>query len=1065
MPADVLRQPKLNMLALSCLAALSLGEEGGLMLTRFNNTALSGPAAYSTVLQSLENITDCDTPSETCDQPCSLLLTGQLVPPAPGNYGFRLLFDPPLPYPSPDAYARLWVDDHLLYPQTDGPKPSGGGGVPLWLPLPPRALDASARPIEHAGAAKLSTYEVRVEYVCLAAAGCGARRLTLKWARFDETSVSPLPPGFAPIPASALRPDQSLLELQRRALSTKLQRGWGTYYHPGITTWVLLPESFAVKVGFYRLSTGAFLSPEGLTVDPTRLHAYAVRAGLHSYDNSYMEASVTWRDGGGNLNVSLEATASGSARQQLTLTATLNDVGDSGNASDFALLLFPNFTHGRAGEVGADNVSVWGAAAGLRRTALHLLQGAAVPPESINASLPGMPHNAPLLAVSLGGMASITLSTNATDSATAVSLATAAARANEASRLLRYAPHWHEVADALQTSLMWSLIYDPREGLVFPVTRNWRFGPGSVDGDTTEGLFCWDGSFASYMLSLDALDLSFSNLVQIVKMRTTAGFVPSYSSGTRKTRDRSNPPVTANILAKIVGRWGLNNRTRWVVELLLDDLLNWNTWWWARRREAPGGLLSWGSDPYSYAPDGSRGAIQGDGNGAANLESGLDNGPVMDGVPFNRTGLYLQDEYDAGLTGLFVMDCRAQISLARMLGGRDDAIATLQARLDTTNRLMQKLLWNESAAYFQNKLSDAMLTPVARMAPTHFYPLLAGPSAGGPTAAQARATIVAHLTNPARFAVWQGGTPPVDHPPPPADARPLVQWRNKTTGRHTLCCPLSCNFRVRSESKVRYEGMARLPPEREALAGSRATNVSLTAIFEYACGADSADAALAPAAWVPAAGSAPCSLVGGVNATPALYTYSARTGPAAADLVELELWHNGSDHYVVASTVGKKDAAAAGYTRVMSLGFVWPPPGTANATSLYGLPAVSKDDASYIEQNYWRGRIWAPMIQLVYWALEQYSGSVPEADAAMDGLVVQSKALLMREWRGYGGLNSYAGSGRYVYENFGADTGEGYGYSSEAQPMYSWGALAGFIGLQRHGFYASFGAAHLVEAE
>ena len=44
--------------------------------------------------------------------------------------------------------------------------------------------------------------------------------------------------------------------------------------------------------------------------------------------------------------------------------------------------------------------------------------------------------------------------------------------------------------------------------------------------------------------------------------------------------------------------------------------------------------------------------------------------------------------------------------------------------------------------------------------------------------------------------------------------------------------------------------------------------------------------------------------------------------------------------------------------------------------------------------------------------------------------------------------------GRYVYENFGADTAEGYGYSSEAQPLYSWGALAGFIGLQANGFYA-----------
>ena len=97
------------------------------------------------------------------------------------------------------------------------------------------------------------------------------------------------------------------------------------------------------------------------------------------------------------------------------------------------------------------------------------------------------------------------------------------------------------------------------------------------------------------------------------------------------------------------------------------------------------------------------------------------------------------------------------------------------------------------------------------------------------------------------------------------------------------------------------------------------------------------------------------------------------------------------------------------------------------------------------------------MIQIVYWGLELYAPTVPEAAGALDGLVAQSKALLLKEWHGYGNQSapggSYAGSGRYVYENFGADTGEGYGYSSEAQPMYSWGALAGFIGMQRDGFY------------
>ena len=132
-------------------------------------------------------------------------------------------------------------------------------------------------------------------------------------------------------------------------------------------------------------------------------------------------------------------------------------------------------------------------------------------------------------------------------------------------------------------------------------------------------------------------------------MRTSAGFVPSYSSGTHKTRDRTNPPVTGRILAEIARRWG-GEATGWAVALLFDDLFNWNSWLWANRREAPRGLLSWGSNPYPYAPDGTPTALHGCGGGCANLESGLDNGPVMDGIPFNASGLYLQDECATALS-------------------------------------------------------------------------------------------------------------------------------------------------------------------------------------------------------------------------------------------------------------------------------------------------------------------------------------------------------------------------------------------------------------------------------
>jgi len=624
------------------------------------------------------------------------------------------------------------------------------------------------------------------------------------------------------------------------------------------------------------------------------------------------------------------------------------------------------------------------------------------------------------------------LSTDSAATGDAVSQRVVAYHAAEEATLTPYG-EWAEVKDAMQTSLMWSMIYDPKEGLVAPVTRNWRFAGDSPDGDENYVLFCWDGSFASYMLSLDAPDLAISNLVQIVKMRTSAGFIPSFASGTRKTRDRSNPPVTSKVLLEMLHRWG-SERMGWVVELLFDDLYTWNSWMWLRRREAPVGLLSWGSDPFPYAPDG-KDAAQGAGNYGATLESGLDNGPVMLGVPFNQTGLYLQDEYDAGYTGMYLMDCRALKDLAQHVG-RQDAIDELDRRFQLIDSAMQVTLWDENRSAFVNKLS-ANEAIIDTMAPTHFYPLLAGTS----TASQVEATVVRHLTNASRFAVWPSASPP-DPAPPPAVARPITQWAKGQN--HTLCVRAACNWRHRSHlKKISYEGMGlAAPPTDEPGIG----------LYVFACPGGVAghdvDEVLAPLDWQPS--------VGHCRATsdePELWVLPRRSRP---ELVELQLWYSAAagDHWPLASEASKIAAAAAGYAPVASLGFVWPAPGTQNATSLYPLPSVAKDDHTYLEQNYWRGRIWSPMLQIVYWALREYT-DVPVAAGAADGLVVQSKALLLHEWRGCEGVgrSGLEGTGRYVYENFDADTAEGYGYTSESQSLYSWGALAGSIGLQHNGFY------------
>ena len=120
------------------------------------------------------------------------------------------------------------------------------------------------------------------------------------------------------------------------------------------------------------------------------------------------------------------------------------------------------------------------------------------------------------------------------------------------------------------------------------------------------------------------------------------------------------------------------------------------------------------------------------------------------------------------------------------------------------------------------------------------------------------------------------------------------------------------------------------------------------------------------------------------------------------------------------------------------------------------------------------------MLQLVAWGLEEYESE--EVKGALAGLAQQSKAVLLRTWLGFESRDNYSGTGRRVCEstrnktcrcclwlfqpffsesslavadeNYGADTAEGYSYSSSAFPMYGWGALAGFVGLRTEGFYS-----------
>ena len=95
------------------------------------------------------------------------------------------------------------------------------------------------------------------------------------------------------------------------------------------------------------------------------------------------------------------------------------------------------------------------------------------------------------------------------------------------------------------------------------------------------------------------------------------------------------------------------------------------------------------------------------------------------------------------------------------------------------------------------------------------------------------------------------------------------------------------------------------------------------------------------------------------------------------------------------------------------------------------LPSIARNDPAYPDQDYWRGRIWAPMNFLVYLGIRNY-----DLERARTAMVEKSESLLLKEWRVHG----------HVHENYCADTGEGCD-KQNSDRFYHWGGLLGLIAL------------------
>jgi glycogen debranching enzyme len=105
------------------------------------------------------------------------------------------------------------------------------------------------------------------------------------------------------------------------------------------------------------------------------------------------------------------------------------------------------------------------------------------------------------------------------------------------------------------------------------------------------------------------------------------------------------------------------------------------------------------------------------------------------------------------------------------------------------------------------------------------------------------------------------------------------------------------------------------------------------------------------------------------------------------------------------------------------------------------LPSIARNDPAFHDQNYWRGRVWAPLNFLVYLAL---------CDTGLDDvrtdLAEKSKAIFMKEWTEH----------RHVHENYNSITGEGCDHGN-SDKFYHWGALLCAVALAEAGYIPGLG--------
>lgn len=471
-------------------------------------------------------------------------------------------------------------------------------------------------------------------------------------------------------------------------IKSNLAKGWNTWNTRSVLSYVLLPQCFAINLCIKEYADSNYLKEAliGRFGEGEEL----IHPGAHTYDGSYTRLNLKWR----GVELDIE-------------TATIDD--------DLVVLVTPLSNQKYPASLVVEPGVLWNAYGSITRednilTGIFNDKKIKVYTTKEQIFEPNIAAQTPYIAMKLEE--AIGVSTGVNRTLEEIRNVIAVNRKKYQLNKEKYGTCC-DVYDAMQSCMAWDTIYEPAgKRVITTVSRIWNMGWGGYQ------LFCWDTYFAAYMALVDNKELAYANVIEITREKTSQGFIPNTSTGSGfKTLDRSQPPVGSMVLREIYRKY----KEKWILEELFKDLFEWNTWFFENRQIKPG-LMAWGSNPYEPRYDNyweKTGVNQAYGGA---LESGLDNSPMYDEIAFDGE-THLLKLADAGLMGLYIMDCKALSDIAAVLDKKAEA-AVLDIRIASISKGLEEL-WDEKSGIFLNKLIETGQFS-NRLSPTNFYPLLSG---------------------------------------------------------------------------------------------------------------------------------------------------------------------------------------------------------------------------------------------------------------------------------------------------------------------------------------------------